>query len=103
VIVNKTIKCEGKWTRVNTKNVNEKSILDYVFTNINLYEDIINMKIDEDRLHKLTKYSGKEIIETDHNTITVEINDDKPNQKREKIKAWNTKSRKGWLYYQEKN
>ena len=52
VIVNKTIKCEGKWTRVNTKNINKKSILDYVFTNINLYEDIINMKIDEDRIHK---------------------------------------------------
>ena len=28
-ILNKHAKCEGKWTRVNTKNCNEKSIIDY--------------------------------------------------------------------------
>ena len=33
VIVNKTEKCKGKWTRVNTKRESEKSILDYVMTN----------------------------------------------------------------------
>ena len=29
VILNKHAKCEGKWTKVNTKNCNEKSIIDY--------------------------------------------------------------------------
>ena len=29
-ILNKHVKCEGKWTGVNTKNSNEKSVIDYV-------------------------------------------------------------------------
>ena len=43
-IVNKSEKCKGKWTRINTKNENEKSILDYVMTNESVYEDIVEMK-----------------------------------------------------------
>ena len=59
LIVNKSIKCKGKWTRVNTKNCNEKSILDYVMTNQSVYDDIIEMIIDEEKLYRLTKYKGK--------------------------------------------
>ena len=50
VIVNKTTKCKGKWTWVNTGNEKEKAILDYVMTNENIYDDIIDMKIDEEKL-----------------------------------------------------
>ncbi|CAL4152725.1 unnamed protein product [Meganyctiphanes norvegica] len=32
IIVNRTQKCKGKWTRINTQNEKEKSILDYVMT-----------------------------------------------------------------------
>ena len=30
IIVNKTDLCKGKWTRINTKNENERSIIDYL-------------------------------------------------------------------------
>ena len=101
VIVNKTLKCKGKWTRINTKNIEEKSILDYVMTNQSVYDDIIEMKIDEEKLYRLTKYKGKEIKETDHNTIIVEINDTKQTQKKDKKVRWNTKNKKGWKIYKE--
>ena len=99
VIVNKTPKCKGKWTRINTKNIEEKSILDYVMTNQSVYDDIIEMKIDEEKLYRLTKYKGKEIKETDHNTIIVEINDTRQTQKKDKKVRWNTKNKKGWKIY----
>ena len=101
VIVNKTLKCKGKWTRINTKNIEEKSILDYVMTNQSVYDDIIEMKIDEEKLYRLTKYKGKEIKETDHNTIIVEINDTRQTQKKDKKVRWNTKNKKGWKIYKE--
>ena len=84
IIVNKTSKCKGKWTRINTKNDKEKSILDYVMTNQSVYDDIIEMTIDEEKLYRLTKYKGKEIKETDHSTIIVEINDTRQTQKKDK-------------------
>ena len=50
-------------------------------TNESVYDDIIEMKIDEEKLYRLTKYKGKEIKETDHNTIIIEINDARQQQK----------------------
>ena len=101
VIVNKTTKCKGKWTRVNTKNENEKAILDYVMTNESVYDDIIEMKVDEEKLFRLTKYKGKEMKETDHNTIMIEINDTRQHQKKDKKVRWNTKNEEGWKVYKE--
>ena len=99
IIVNKTEKCKGKWTRVNTKKNEEKSILDYVMTNESMYEDIIEMNIDEDKIYKLTKYKGKEAIESDHNTILIDINDDRVRQKKEKQHRWMTNNKKAWKEY----
>ena len=101
VIINKTNKCKGMWTRVNTKNDKEKSILDYVMTNQSVYDDIIEMNIDEEKLYRLTKYKGKEITETDHNTIILEINDTRQHQKKDKKVRWNTKNKNGWKVYKE--
>ena len=95
-IVNKTTKCKGKWTRVNTGNEKEKAILDSVMPNESIY-DIIDMKIDEEKVYRLTNYKGKEIKETDHNTIIVEINDSRQHQKTDKKVRWNT-NKKGWNY-----
>ena len=100
-IINKTPKCKGQWTRVNTKNGSEKAILDYVMTNESVYDDIIEMKIDEEKLYRLTNYKGKEIKETDHNTIIIEINDTRQQQKRDKKVIWNTKNKDGWEIYKE--
>ena len=99
IIVNKTEKCTGKWTRVNTKNEKEKSILDYVMTNESLYEDLIEMKIDEEKLLRLTKYKGKEIKETDHNTIIIKIEDEVVKQRKEKQHRWKTNNDEAWEKY----
>ena len=96
IIVNKTEKCKGKWTRVNTKNEKEKSILDYAMTNESIYDDIIEMKIDEEKLYRLTKYKGNEVKETDHNTIIITLKDDKIKQAKEKQVRWNTKDKDAW-------
>ena len=101
VIVNKTLKCKGKWTRINTRNEKEKAILDYVVTNESIFDDIIEMKIDEEKLYRLTNYKGKEAIETDHNTIIIEINDAKQHQETSKKVRWNTNNKKGWKIYKE--
>ena len=100
IIVNKTEKCKGKWTRVqHTKKNEEKSILDYVVTNQGIYEDIIEMKIDEDKIYKLTNYKRKEAVETDHNTILIDINDDRLRQKKEKQLKWMTNNKEKWKKY----
>ena len=96
IIVNKTEKCKGKWTRVNTQNEKERSILDYVMTNESIYEDIIEMKIDEEKIYRLTNYKGKIKTETDHNTILIEINDDRQRQKKEKQHKWMTNNKEAW-------
>ena len=59
VIVNETTKCKGKWTRVNTKDENEKAIQDYVMTNESVYDDIMEMKVDEEKLFRITKNKEK--------------------------------------------
>jgi len=96
IIVNKTEKCEGKWTRINTQKETEKAILDYTMTNENLYEDVTRMKIDEEKLFRLTKYKRRNIKETDHNTIIIEINDEIKKQKRDQQRRWKTYSKQGW-------
>ena len=100
-IINKTPKCKGKWTRVNTQNDSEKAILDYVMTNESVYDDIIEMKIDEEKLYRLTNYKGKEMTETDHNTIIIEMNDTRLAQKIDTKTRWNTKNKKGWEIYKD--
>ena len=70
-------------------------------TNESVYDDIIEMKVDEEKLYRLTNYKGKEIKETDHNTILIELNDVRQQQKREKKIRWNTKNKKGWKLYKE--
>ena len=65
-------------------------------TNENLYEDVTRMKIDEEKLFRLTKYKRRNIKETDHNTIIIEINDEIKKQKRDQQRRWKTYSKQGW-------
>ena len=99
IILNKTKKCKGKWTRVNTQNEKERSILDYVMTNESIYEDIVEMKVDEEKIYRLTNYKGRVKTETDHNTIIIEINDDRQKQKKEKQMRWMTNNKEAWKKY----
>ena len=68
-ILNRSPKCEGKWKRINTKNENEKFIIDYTLCTQTLYTNINTIIIDEEENYKL---NGKS--KTDHNSIIIEIN-----------------------------
>ena len=61
-ILNKNRKCKGKWTRIDTKNENEKSIIDYSLCTQALYTNLNTTTIDEEENYKLNGRS-----KTDHN------------------------------------
>ena len=52
VVLNKTDKCQGTWTRVNTKNEKEKSVIDYIITTNEMYDNVKDMIIDEEGCYK---------------------------------------------------
>ena len=68
-ILNESTRCEGAITRKNTKNDNEFSAIDFVVASHNAEEMVSKMLIDEMGIHKVR---GKN--ETDHNTISIQIN-----------------------------
>ena len=79
-----TKKCYGTITRERiTLDSSEKSVIDFMIISNDLSDHIENMHIDEDRINVLTKIVNKrskgtkgllEVKETDHNTITAELN-----------------------------
>ena len=52
-ILNKHAKCEGKWTRVSTKNSNKKSVTDYANCSKTLSKDIMKVIIDDQETYKI--------------------------------------------------
>ena len=81
----------GKWTRVNRNNTAEKSIIDYILIHNNNMELVKKVEIDEKGTLRL-KNKGKE---SDHNTITVQI--EIPRQKEErKIQKWDITENTNW-------
>ena len=70
VMMNATERCEGIWTRVNSQNEHERSILDYVLVSPRLATQVTDMVIDESEDHRLRSPKTK----TDHNTITINLN-----------------------------
>ena len=52
-VLNKTDKCQGTWTRVNTKNEKEKSAIDYIITTNKMYINVKDMIIDEEGCYKV--------------------------------------------------
>ena len=67
-ILNKHAKCEGRWTRVNTKNSNEKSIIDYAICSKILSKDIMKILIDDKETYKI---KGKN--KSGDNTFIIDI------------------------------
>ena len=51
-ILNKHVKYEEKWTRVNTKNSNEKSII-YAICSKTLSKDIVKVLTDDQETYKI--------------------------------------------------
>ena len=62
-MLNKTSKCDGIWTRVNTKDPKDKSIIDYCIITPGLYSQVKELTVDDKEIYKL---AGKR--PTDHNT-----------------------------------
>ena len=70
IMLNSQPICKGKWTRVNSKNPEERSILDYVIVSPTAIPAITSMTIDEEEIHKFRSPGTK----SDHNTIYIDIN-----------------------------
>ena len=52
-ILNKHAKCEGKWTRVNTKNCYELSVINYAICSKTLSKNIMKVLIDDQETCKI--------------------------------------------------
>ena len=86
--LNKSKKCVGKITRVNSKNSNEKSAIDFVVASDHIEKTLTHMLIDEDGLYRI---KGKK--ETDHNTIIATFQfTASTRQKKVKKTNWNLKA-----------
>ena len=68
MILNTTENHQGTWTRVNRKNNNERSVIDYIITSRPLQNRIIDSATDTDNMYKIAG-----INPTDHNVITATI------------------------------
>ena len=67
-LVNRSRKCEGKWTRIIG---NCQSVLDYKLVNKENKDDIKKMYIDENKVITPFRVKNNEEIYSDHNAITV--------------------------------
>ena len=70
--------CKGTITRIrNTRDRNEKSVIDIVMFSADMKKHIKSMLVDEERLHVLTKVrktkNGVKVKESDHNVIVTEF------------------------------
>ena len=77
IVVNGTEKCSGTWTRQNNLNEQEKSVIDYVLVNEDLYNHIDHMEIDEEKTFcpfRTTKLkNGVKTAYSDHNSIVIDF------------------------------
>ena len=91
-LINGTKKCNGQWTRRDPNGT--QSVLDMVIVNTDMEQNVVRMKIDEERQHTLTRYrklNGKSCeIPSDHNTIFIELNLSKVKIKWKTV-IWNMK------------
>ena len=87
-IINNSNKCKGKITRVNTKNANEKSAIDFVVACDKAEQMVTEMIIDERELYKI---KGKN--DSDHNIICINLTVNDLNQlKTVKKVDWNLRA-----------
>ena len=80
----------GLWTRINTKNQNEKSIIDYIIIPDEDSKNVENIEVDEQEIYKI---SGEK--KSDHNTITMTINIP-TTREQQTIKRWKVDNKEGW-------
>ena len=90
LIVNTLGKHQGTWTRVNRKNTNEKSIIDYIIISQTLQHKVIESKTDNNHEYLITG-----INPTDHNVLTATI-DTTLQTNKNKTKKWMTGTKEEW-------
>ena len=83
----------GLWTRQKRTNPNEKSIIDYILTTENISNNIRELNIDEKGTLRL---KGRK--ESDHNTITLEIDTRIPKTETKTTK-WKLDNKQGWIQF----
>ena len=83
----------GTWTRINTRNANEKSVIDYAILTRNLHDRIIESETDENNTLNIR---GKQ--PTDHRAITMTIQM-KRTHKPEIIHIWKKGNTEKWKKY----
>ena len=71
-ILNKHAKCEGNWTRDNTKNSNEKPIINYAICLKYISKNIMKVLIGDQKTYKI---KGKN--KSDHNTFIIDRKNNK--------------------------
>ena len=81
---------QGQWTRINRKNPNQKSIIDYIIISDSLNKYIKDIIIDEEGIYRI-----KGNNDSDHNTILLKLN--LPLQRnQEKKTKWKTDDPLEW-------
>lgn len=96
IIVNATEKCHGLWTRQNTQNEQERSVIDYVLCTTEAFKAVNSMTIDEEKLYQFSRYTDQTsngTVQSDHYTITLDLNINAiPRQSRREttlsVKSW---------------
>ena len=77
----------------------ENSIIDLVLTSNNLFNQVINMQVFEQRenvLHRVIRNkNGDKKVESDHNNILTELNVDIPPPKLKRKEFYNLKNKNG--------
>ena len=95
IVLNRTEKCKGLWTRINTKRKEERSVIDYMISTQELYNEITDMTVDEEECYKLT---GK--TPSDHNTIILNTSVIPVHKMKENRKVkWRITSETDWKKY----
>ena len=89
--------CVGKWTKVNTCDNNEKSIIDYGLFNSKLASVISKVIIDEPLECKL---KGKKKY-SDHNIFIIDINTTKNHLEIVTKSIWKINEKTDWKKYKE--
>ena len=95
-LINSVPCCVGKWTRVNTYNNNEKSIIDYGICISKLTSMTSKVIIDEPQEYKLKgrKYS-------DHNNFIIDIDNKTKHLEMVGKSVWKINEKTDWKKYKE--
>ena len=80
----------GMWTRVNSKNTNKNSVIDYILTTPTIAKNKLTMIIDQTWEQRV---KGKQ--ETDHNTMILTTKTNKPRCPTS-IEPWKINNEEGW-------